>query len=166
MVHVAIVPRMVSNYYLASAARSGTRSVTVVGSSVYFKDNQRSTIGTGDATEPLKITRVEGPRLHCEPLLNDHPAGAPIPFGAGAWSSDPVIIQEGDATKEETLWTIPHEVSHQQFRLLDIVDVKNIMHFMQHGGEHRLRYCPRYANYHGAPPQNQWEKIHSSDPAI
>lgn len=177
MVRVAIVPALYSYYKLAKAASKDQTEVWVVGADAFFNVGDKPPLGSGATKEDLKITGKETwestgkdtwdeddkgkCKLLCEPLENDHAVGQHIEFPAAAWSTDPIILVEGsEAQKDASMWAVPHEVSHREFKLWDIEDMDNIMNYALHGGSHHLRFNPRKLHYEQDQVQNQWQQIH------
>lgn len=153
---VVIVRKMRSFYYLARPARKGDTSVEVRGLNVFFAEMP---LGKGLTQEKVEVVSNVGPIGQlASPLMFDHAVGEILEFPAAGWSSDPIIIAEGDDTLDVAKWTILHEVGHTALDLKDIVDPTDFMHFEQSNTDYRLRYCPRKNNY-GPGKENQWETI-------
>lgn len=158
-VRVAIIREMKSYYYLSAAAAIGDTTITVSGT-VFFKAGDTAPLGTGTGSETITITAVSGSIITCNALTKAHTIGTSIEFPAGGWSSDPILIQEGNASLQVAKWTILHEVGHRSagLNLSDIDDATNFMHFQQSWTDYRLRYCPRSLKY-SSGTQNQWDTI-------
>lgn len=160
---VAIVRDMVSVYFLKNGVKAGDTSFTVDASadSVFIKVGKTYPIDTGAKRESVMVTAVNGNVITCEAFANDHDAKAVIEYPAAGWSSDPILIKEGNATLDVTKWTILHEVGHSALNLEDIIDTLDFMHFSQATTDNRLRYCPRLKKYPAGTTnkENQWETI-------
>lgn len=154
---VVILRGMKSYYYLDLPARKGDKSITVRGMNVFMSVMP---LGAGATQEMVEITKNEGNIGYlASPLLFDHAAGEPLEFDAVAWSSNPIVIAEGDQTVDTLKWTILHEVGHSALNLQDIVDQKDFMNHDVGNTDYRLRYCPRQSQYNPGVTENQWEKI-------
>ncbi|MBX3288857.1 MAG: hypothetical protein KF855_05870 [Acidobacteria bacterium] len=162
-VRVAIIRDMKSVYYLAAAASAGDTSVTVTAGSTFLQTGRSYALGTGATRENISVTALNGGTITCAALTHDHAAGETIEFPAAGWSSDPILIIEGNASLDVAKWTILHEVGHRAegLGLRDIIDRTNFMHFSQDWTDYRLRYCPRLKNYPAGTTdkENQWELI-------
>jgi hypothetical protein len=162
-VRVAIIRDMKSVYYLKTAVVAGATSVEVTAGSTFFQIGDSPPLGTGATRENISITALAGGVITCAALAHDHAAGETIEFPAAGWSSDPILIIEGNASLDVAKWTILHEVGHKDkgLTLRDIIDVTNFMHFSQSWTDYRLRYCPRTKNYPAGTTatENQWETI-------
>ena len=159
-VRVAIIRNLRSFYYLSAAANVGDPTITVTAGSVY---DTRTTLqlGTGAAQEPITIAvgGILGSTITLgTPLGKAHVAGEPLEYSAGGWSTDPILITEGNADLNTLKWTVLHEVGHRALTLTDINDQTNFMHYNQSWTDYRLRYCPR-SIYRGGGTENQWETI-------
>jgi hypothetical protein len=154
---VVIVRNMRSFYYLDLPARKGDTSISVRGANVFIS---RMPMGTGATLETVDIIRNQGNIGYlASPLSFDHAAGEPLEFPAVAWSSNPIIIAEGNETLDVVKWTILHEIGHSALKLLDVVDLSNFMNHDVGNVDHRLRYCPRQSEYDPGVTENQWETI-------
>lgn len=154
---IAIVKNMKSYYYLDRPARKGDVSISVRGANIF---KAKMVLGKGASMEIVEVVgNVGNVGNLARPLAFDHAIGEALEFEAAAWSSDPIIICEGNASLDETKWTILHEVGHSALELQDIVDPTNFMHFQQGNTDFRLRYCPRDSQYNSSVKENQWEKI-------
>lgn len=159
-IRIAIIRDMKSYFYLASAAAAGDTTITVRGSRA-FDPGRAMPLGTGASQENITIASMSGATLTLSaPLAHAHPAGTPLEFPAGGWSSDPIMIIEGSASLDTIKWTMAHEAGHRDegLDLRDIVDQTDFMHWMQSWTDYRLRYCPR-TKKHGTGTENQWETI-------
>ena len=154
---VVIVRKMRSFYYVDRAVRVGSTSISLRGTDV-FKSMMR--LGNGATQEIVEVTHNTGNIAHlAAPLAFNHPVGETMEFPAAAWSSDPIIIAEGNATLDVTKWTILHEVGHSALELQDIDDATDFMHHDQGNTDYRLRFCERNSHYTAGDKENQWEKI-------
>lgn len=161
-IRVAIVRNMVSYYYLSAPVNATDTSVTVMAGSVFDMAGDSVKLGTGATQEQVTVTSVSGNTVNLVRGTPAHPhaTGDPLEFPAAGWSSDPIMVIEGDTDLDEIKWTIIHEVGHRALNFQDVDDTHNIMHFQQGATDHRLRYCPRARHYN--PPggrENQWETI-------
>jgi hypothetical protein len=154
---VAIVKDMKSYYYLDRPAKKGDASISVRGTNIFKSKMVLGKGGTMEIVEVLGNVGNVGSLAH--PLAFDHAIGEALEFAAAAWSSDPIVICEGNASLDEAKWTILHEVGHSALELQDIVDPTNFMNFEQGNTDFRLRYCPRDSEYNSGVKENQWEKI-------
>ncbi|MFN7997631.1 MAG: hypothetical protein U0Q18_28695 [Bryobacteraceae bacterium] len=157
---VAVIKDMKSFYFLKNAAAAGDTTITVTDSSVFgLPATQATPLGTGANQENVTFASTAGSVITLgSALTKDHPAGDPLEFPAGGWSTDPILIREGSVSLDAIKWTIPHEVGHRVLKLADIVDDTNFMHWLRAWTDFRLRYCPR-TKKHEAGTENQWEKI-------
>ena len=160
-VRVAIIRAMKSVYYLSADAAVGATTLTVTAGSTFFQVGRTPPLGTGATRENITITALAGNTITCAPLTNAHLTGETLEFNAAGWSSDPILIIEGNATLDVTKWTVLHEVGHRALTLKDIIDTTDFMHFSQAWTDYRLRYCPRTKNYPAGTTdtENQWETI-------
>ena len=155
---VAIVRDLKSYYYLSAEAKAGDPTITVTAGHV-FSTSTTLQLGTGAAREGVTFASISGSTITLgAPLANDHPAGAPVEYGAAGWATDPILIKEGSSSEDVIKWTILHEVGHTRLTLTDINDATNFMHYNQSWTDYRLRYCPRTI-YRGGGTENQWETI-------
>lgn len=157
---IAIVRDMKSYYYLSTPAAIGDTTLTVTAKSVFdYSSNWQVALGTGSSQEMVKVSAVSGNTITLtKGVTKAHARAESIEFPAAGWSSDPIVIIEGQASLNTLQWTIPHEVGHRALKLQDVDDPTNIMHFSQSSIDYRLRYCPRNKKYE-AGTENQWEKI-------
>lgn len=156
---VAIVRTMKSYYYLSANAPHGQRWVTVRGGSTFYTAGDTIDLGTGATLESVTVASKAGNRVNLSaPLAHDHTVGETMEFPAAGWSSDPILIIEGNTSLDEVKWTIPHEVGHRNLTLRDVEDRTNVMHYSQGATDYRLRYCPRRKKY-DAGTENQWDTI-------
>jgi hypothetical protein len=154
---VVIVRALRSYYYLERPAKKGDRSISVRGTNVF---TATMPLGTGATREMVTVTSHNGNVGNlAAPLAHDHNIGETLEFPAAAWSTDPIVISEGNASLDETKWTILHEVGHRALKLQDIVDKTNFMNASQGTTDFRLRYCPRDSAYDPGVKENQWETI-------
>lgn len=160
-VRVAIIRDMKSVYYLSAAAAIGDTTLTVTAASTFLQIGRTYPLDIGANRETISVTALAGGTITCAALTKAHAVGATIEFPAAGWSSDPILIIEGNATLDVTKWTILHEVGHRALTLKDIIDTTNFMHFSQSWTDYRLRYCPRLKNYPSGTTdkENQWETI-------
>ena len=161
MTRVAVVRRMVSYYHLECDANAKD-TILHVGSDHFYTVGQTVTLGKGADARPVNIVAVDadaGTITCAKKVGREYPQGTPITFPAGAWSSDPIIIQEGDAKEETAKWTILHEVGHRALELFDVRDATNFMNGNQGNHDNRLRYCPRENYRDKGEKENQWERI-------
>lgn len=155
---VAIIRDMKSYYYLSAAAKVGDTTITVTAGSVFANTNS-TPLGIGTSLENVTALSSVGSTITlATPLTKAHAIGEPLEFPAAGWSSDPILIIEGNDTLDVVKWTVLHEVGHRDLKLSDIVDATDIMHFQQSWTDYRLRYCPRTKKYK-AGTENQWETI-------
>jgi hypothetical protein len=156
---VVIVKDMKSFYYLRRAASVGDTTVTVRGGNVFAFDRPMP-LGSGANQEMIQVVSSSGGvGTLLNPLTKDHAVGEAFEFPAAGWSSNPIIIIEGEATLDVAKWTVLHEVGHTALKLSDVIDDTNFMHFDQGCVDYRLRYCPRIKKYHPGKVENQWELI-------
>lgn len=157
---IAIVRDMKSYYYLSAAAAAGDGTITVTAGSVFQYPAGRSVpLGSGASLENVTVASSAGSTITLgAPLTKAHAVGEGLEFPAGGWSTDPILIIEGNVTLDVVKWTIPHEAGHRVLTLADVVDATSIMHWMQSWTDYRLRYCPR-TKKHEAGTENQWETI-------
>jgi hypothetical protein len=159
---VVILRNMRSYYYLSRQAKKGDTEISVRGNNVF---PALMPLGVGANAETVEVTKNIGNIGYlAAPLSFDHAVGEPLEFPAAGWSSDPVIIAEGDAPPDIVKWTVLHEVGHRAFDFDDVVDSTNLMHFDQSNTDARLRYCPRDSQYYPGKKENQWEKIPRPEP--
>ena len=158
-IRVAIVRDMKSYYYLLLPAKIGDKHITVEGANVFsFSDS--TLLGFGKSAETVRvISSVGNVATLAAPLTKNHAIGDGLEFPAAGWSSDPIIIIEGNATLDVAKWTVLHEVGHRALGLADIDDTTDFMNFQQSWTDYRLRYCPRKMHYKPGDVENQWEKI-------
>lgn len=163
MYRVALVPKMRSIYKLITDVKAKDTRVPLSGR-VHYKEGQTHMLNG----EPITIVTIEQKTntLIVHPLKNDHAKDSIMLYSAGAWSSDPIIIQEGSAGVDVAKWTILHEVGHRALSLTDIEDQTNFMHWQQAWTDYRLRFCPRkvYRSRSGVQEvENQWQRIPRND---
>lgn len=160
-IRVAIIRDMKSVYYLSAAAAIGDTTLTVTAGSTFFHVGDTPPLGTGANREDITITALAGGTITCAALTKAHAIGETIEFPAAGWSSDPILIKEGNASELVAKWTVLHEVGHRALTLRDIIDQTDFMHFSQSWTDYRLRYCPRTNNYPAGTTdtENQWETI-------
>jgi hypothetical protein len=159
-IRIAIVKDMKSYYYLSAAASVGDRTIAVTAGSVFQYPAAGSyPLGAGASQENVSVASSSGSTITlAAPLTKAHASGASLEFPAGGWSSDPIIIREGQMDLDKIKWTIPHEAGHRALSLADIDDSTDIMHWTRTWTDHRLRYCPR-TKKHETGTENQWETI-------
>jgi len=154
---VVIIRRLRSLYFLKSQAKAGSRTIEVVGSNIFLGSMQ---LGSGANLESVNVIRQEHGTGYLEaPLMYHHNANDWLEFRAAAWSTNPILISEGNVPLEETKWTILHEVGHSALKLKDVIDRNDFMNFSQGNSDMRLRFCPRVLAYVPNSTQNQWETI-------
>lgn len=158
---VVIVKKMKSYYYLSRPAKKGDKEIFVKGDNIFKSE---MILGTGDSKEDIIVAEsMANVGYLASPLTKDHPSGEPVEFPAAGWSSDPIVICEGEGEDESLLdttkWTIIHEVGHAALDFLDVVDPTNLMHFSQDNSDNKLRHCPRVRHYSVNEKENQWETI-------
>ena len=159
-VRIAVIRDMKSVYYLKNEAKKDDTTLTVTASSTFLQVGQAYPL-TGGTAEDITPTALSGGTITCAKLKHDHAAGETIEFNAAGWSSDPILIIEGNASLDVAKWTILHEAGHRKLDLPDIIDTTDFMHFSQGWTDYRLRYCPRLKKYPDGTTdkENQWEKI-------
>ncbi len=156
---VAIVRKMKSYYYLSAAAAVGDTTVTIKGGRVFYVAGDTFPIGTGASKENVTFASSSGSTITLSsPLTKAHAAGDHLEFPASGWSSDPILVIEGNSSFNILKRTIPHEAGHRNLGLTDVDDTTNIMHYSRARTDYRLRYCPR-TKYRGGGTENQWETI-------
>ena len=162
-VRVAIIRDMKSYYFLKNAAAAGATSLVFTSASLFYHPNDKVLLGTGGNQETVSITAVAGNTVTCAALKHAHAVGEGMEFPAAGWSSDPILIIEGNASLNVAKWTVLHEVGHRDrgLTLKDIVDVTDFMNWQQSWTDYRLRYCPRLNRYPAGTTntENQWETI-------
>lgn len=158
---VAIFRSLRSIYRLTADAEIGATTMVVNVASTFYRIGSTIPVDTGANREVVTVTALAGNTITCTPLTMRHPAGTEIEFAAAGWSSDPILIMEGNASLDDTRWTIGHEFGHSDLKLKDVTDTTSVMYFMQGSVDHRLRYCPRTHKYPAGTTatENQWETI-------
>ncbi|HEY5996709.1 MAG TPA: hypothetical protein VIU29_06785 [Candidatus Deferrimicrobiaceae bacterium] len=156
---VVIVRKMVSVYYLASAAARGANSITINTAGHFYTVGDTVPLGSGARREDVTIQGIAGATLTlAAPLANPHSRHAPIEFPAAGWSGNPVVIVEGTTSEDEIKWTIGHELGHSVLSLVDVTHDKSIMHYMQGAADTRLR-CMDLPKHYDPGTENQWDTI-------
>lgn len=154
---VVMIRKMRSLYFLDRAEKKGDTTISVKGDSLFIAEMP---LGKGATAERLNVTKSVGNVGYLTaPLAYDHAVGEPLEFPAAAWSTDPIIIAEGETSAQTACWTLLHEVGHSALDLSDVVDPTDFMHFDQGNTDYRLRYCLRQTRYDPGVTENQWEKI-------
>lgn len=159
---VAIIKDLKSYYYLDADAPAGQNWVRLRGATagnLYLTVGSTYPIGnTGDTI--TIVSKNEGTVVFTPPLTRQYNRGTTVEFNAAGWSSDPILIQEGNAALTVAKWTVLHEVGHRQLNLSDVTDTSDFMHYSQDWVDYRLRWCGRACHYN--PPgghENQWDLI-------
>ncbi|NSL57075.1 hypothetical protein [Uliginosibacterium aquaticum] len=160
---VIVVRNLKSYYYLDQAAKAGDVVVKVRGQGVFSFPNHSMPLGRGSSQEMVTVMSGNGNVASLKtPLVYDHSPGEPLEFPAAGWSTDPIIICEGNTSLDIAKWTVVHEIGHAALGLSDVVDSTNVMHYDQGNVDYRLRFCPRVLNYNnpnGLLTENQWDLV-------